>query len=298
MLGQRTFRLLSFSLLCIFIALIALDLGLSWRYITALIHPVCTTPKTLPGISNPEEHYLNTKDGFKLRSWYYPGTNGAAIISMGGLGGSLGDKIPPVAPLIRNGFGVLQIDSRGCTDPISPVTLGANELNDAAAGLDFLFSRRDVIPDKIAVYGFSMGAVTAIRTAARYPQIAAVVAEGGYGNLGHHIVRPEPSQGSPIKLFRLTLAGVYWLRTGINPWTISPIDDLPSISPRPLLLIYGENEIDSGAGWDQYKSARQPKELWVVPEGSHGRNHLIHPERYQKKVVDFFQQTIVNPREP
>ncbi|MGD2155960.1 MAG: alpha/beta hydrolase [Anaerolineales bacterium] len=295
---QRTFRLFSFSLLCIFIALIALDLVLSWRYITALIYPGCSSPHQLQGFGKPEEHYLITEDGLTLRSWFYPGINGAAIISMGGLGGSLGDKIPPVAPLIRNGFGVLQIDSRACANPISPVTLGANELNDAAAGLDFLLSRRDVNPDKIALYGFSMGAVTAIRTAARYPQIAAVVAEGGYGNLGCHIVRSELSQSAPIKFFRLTLASVFWLRTGVHPWMISPIDDLTSISPRPILLIYGDSEIDSGAGWDQYKSARQPKELWVVPEGSHGRNHLAHPEWYQQKVVDFFQQTIANPTQP
>jgi dipeptidyl aminopeptidase/acylaminoacyl peptidase len=197
-----------------------------------------------------------------------------------------------VAPLIRNGFGVLQIDSRSCADPSSPVSLGANEIKDTAAGLDFLLSRPEVNPDHIAIYGFSMGAVTAIRTAARHPQIAALVAEGGYANLGQHFTRSETSQNVIIRIFRITLLGVYWIRTGINPWSISPVDDFPTISPRPVLLIYGENEIEAGNGWAQYNAARQPKDIWVVPDGVHGRNHMVDPDGYELKIVEFFQRIL------
>jgi dienelactone hydrolase len=83
---------------------------------------------------------------------------------------------------------VLQIDSRACARPSAPVTLGAKETHDAEAGLEFLLGRPEV--EEIGVFGFSMGAAAAVRTAAQRTEIAAVVAEGGYYNLGDDLVEP------------------------------------------------------------------------------------------------------------
>ncbi|MFQ5616565.1 MAG: alpha/beta hydrolase, partial [Anaerolineales bacterium] len=197
-------------------------------------------------------------------------------------------------PLLQAGYGVLQIGSRACakTPPV-PVTLGASEVNEAAAGLIFLQSRPEVAPDRIGIFGFSMGGVGAIRTAARHPEIAAVLAEGGYYNLGNDIVEPDDASVSvPRRIFLYTIAGVFWLRTGISPWTISPVDDIARISPRPVLLIYGEHEAGFGRAQAQFESAGEPKELWITPDGSHGQNYLVAPEEYERRVLEFFNQTI------
>jgi dienelactone hydrolase len=127
--------------------------------------------------------------------------------------------------------------------------------------LDFLLGRPEVDPGRIGVMGFSMGGVTAIRAAARHAQIAAIVAEGGYFNLGKHLAGNGATESIPMRALRYSIAAAYWLQVGENPWQVSPIDDLPAISPRAVLLIYGEGEIFNGLGDLQFSAAGEPKEL-------------------------------------
>lgn len=292
MIGRRFFRLTLFGIFALVFALIAIDITLAWIYISALTHPACPIPRTLDNISPPEEHWLLTEDGLTLRAWYYPSENGRAILTAGGLGGSLGQTLPPVKSLIRAGYGVLQVDTRACADPPARVTLGADEIYDAAAGLEFLIARPEIDPQRIGAFGFSMGAVTLIRASARQPRIRALIAEGGYANLGEHITQPGAEKSLPRQVFLYTVAETYWLQTGVNPWLVSPRDDLASIGSSPVLLIYGEGEIERGGGWEQFKAAHKPKALWVVPGGDHGSNHLAAPQEYERRVLEFFEQEL------
>jgi len=287
----RFLRLAAFAALSVVAAWLAISLGLAWFYSYFLTHPGCqASPTQIPDIPAPQEIWLKTADGLSLRSWYYPGQNGMAILTLGGMGGALGENLPPVDFLIQKGFGVLQIDSRACARPAHPITLGAKEVLDAEAGLAFLQSQQEV--KKIGIFGFSLGAVAAIRTAARHPEIVAVVAEGGYFNLGDDMIEPE-SQLSPLRRgFLYTIAGAYWLQSSVNPWEISPIDDLAAISPRPVLLIYGDGEVASGRALEQFTAAREPKSLWIVPGGAHGSNFNASPGEYRRRVTDFFSRAM------
>ena len=289
----RILRLSAFALGSGLVFYLAVNIGLASLYVTALAHPGCN--KTVAPIADgptAEEHILLTADGLRIRSWYYPPQNGAVILALGGPSGSLGESLPPVDFLLRNGYGVMQIDSRACATPPAAVTLGANELMEAEAGLNFLRSRPEV--KQIGAMGFSMGGVTAIRTAARRPEIMAVVAEGGYYNLGKDFVEPEQAKPLYLNFFLHIVAGCFQYLYGINPWEISPVDDLPRISPRPVLLIYGEHEIQDGHGDIQLAAAREPKQLWIVPGGAHGTNYLVAPQEYERRVLEFFNQALVN----
>lgn len=289
--NKRILKLTAFTALSCALLYLVISTSLAGVYAYFLTHPACmTNPPRIPGLPSPEEHWLSTSDGLSLRTWYYPGDNGAAILALGGMGGALGENLPPVEFLIHAGFGVLQIDSRACARPASVVTLGAKEVLDAEAGLSFLRSRPEV--EKIGIFGFSMGAATAVRTAARQVDIAAVVAEGGYFNLGEDFVEPESQINLLYRTFLYTIAGAYQFFSGVNPWQVSPIDDLPSISPRPLLLIYGEGEAGSGRALAQFDAAREPKTLWIVPGGAHGSNFAASPGEYQSRIVEFFNAAL------
>lgn len=270
-----------------------MDFLVAWFFVGALTYPPCPNPPLIQGdYPQHQDITLTTDDDLAIRAWYYPSQNGAAIIALGGINGSLGDQLPPVRPLLNAGYGILQIDTRRCATPPAPVTLGYHELYDAAAGLKFLLSRPEVDPARIGLYGFSMGGVSAIRTAARHPEISAVIAEGGYFNLGDDFIEPESDQFFIQKIFLYSIAGMFWLRTGINPWEISPIDDISLINPTPIFLVYGEHEAQSGRAHLQFEAARQPKELWIVPDGKHGHNHLIASREYENRILDFFSLTL------
>ncbi len=282
-------KLLIFSMLTL---LILLDVGVSWLYVNALINPGCLQAPPMPaGLPAPQNVQLEAED-ITVPAYYYPSQNGAAVITLGGLGGAGGDNHPPAAFLIRAGYGVLQIGSRACAAPPAQVTVGYHEVQDAAAGLAFLQTRAEVDPNRIGLFGFSMGGVSAIRTAARHPEAAAVLAEGGYYNLGADIVGADAETGLLRRAFLYTIAGVFRLQTGINPWDSSPVDDIATISPRPVYLIYGEHEVVKGRPDLQYEAAQEPKTLWIVPGGDHGTNYGIAQEEYERRTLEFFEQAL------
>jgi dipeptidyl aminopeptidase/acylaminoacyl peptidase len=287
---RRRLRLIIFTVLALLAAYILTNATLAWFYVSDLTHPPCQEqPQTIPGLMPPETVKLQTQtlegEVLDLRAWYYPPQNGVAILALGGVEGALGENLPPVSFLVQEGYGALQIDSRMCALPSTQITLGADEITDVAAGLDFLLNQPEV--EHIGAIGYSMGASAVVRAAARHPEIEAVIAEGGYHNLGDDIVKLDAPL-SPRKVLLYGVASAYWLQTGWNPWQVSPIDDLAHISPRPLLLIYGEEEAASGEALRQFSVANEPKQLWIVPGGSHGKNYLVAPQDYRRRVLNFY----------
>lgn len=278
-----------FVLLSIGILFLILNAGLAWIFIKALTRPTCPIPQPHPGGYSYQEHWLQTEDGVVIRIWYYPSQNNAAIITLGGLTGSLGNKIPPVDFLLQAGYGIVQVDTRACSQPPAPVTLGAHEIYDAEAALSFLHTVPGVDPDRIGVMGFSMGGATAIRLMARHTAIQSLVRDGGYASL-EELFKPTANNSSIEVIFRRFSQWMFQWHTGINPKTISPIDDLQVIKGRPVFFIYGEMEVELGRA--QFEAASEPKEMWVVPGGTHGKNHLVAPQEYRQKVIEFFNRTL------
>ena len=211
------------------------------------------------------------------------------VITLGGLSGSLGALVPPADFLLAHGYGVVEIAGRQCASPPGKVTLGYLEGQDAVSVIQYIMRNDNYNAKNIGVYGFSMGGAAAVRAARLYPEIDAVVAEGAFGNLGENFIA-----GSPFKALEYNIAIQYWLRTGINPWRFSPIDDLAEIKNAAVFLIYGEHEPGSAHAPALYQAANQPKQLWIVPGGSHGVNHLTAPQVYEEKVLDFFDRYLLD----
>ena len=192
--------------------------------------------------------------------------------------------LPEANLVAASGYGALTIDYRNCAG--KAVTLGAEEIDEANAALAFVQTQNGV--NWIGMYGFSVGGVTAIRAAADDPSIAALVSAGNYANLYEEIALTPPAK--PLSLawqIQQAVAGLYSVRTGVGAKEISPMDDLATIAPRPVLLIYGEDEIGAVRGYEQFNSAGQPKSLWVVEGAGHGGYIMAQPEQFQQRVVGF-----------
>lgn len=118
------------------------------------------------------------------------------------------------------------------------------------------------------VVGLSVGGITAIRGAARFSDIDALVAIGGYTSLDPQINQKYAPALSSRWIVQRLVPIFFRLETGVHTSQLRPVDDVAAISPRPLLLIYGDEEIDN-SGREQFAAASQPKELWVVPGTGH-----------------------------
>ncbi len=83
-------------------------------------------------------------------------------------------------------------------------------------------------------------------------------------------------------------------RLGIDAEPHSPIYHVHRLAPRPLLFIAGE--LDRLAPLDGvralYEAAGEPKELWVIPEATHGKCQETAGAEYDRRIANFFKKNI------
>ncbi len=256
--------------------------GSSAAYIQALLNPTCVpSGAARPGFRTVT---LTTAGGLALNGWYHPSSNGALILLLGGQGSNRDSMLAEASFLSAHGYGALTLDGRQCAG--ATTTLGYREVEDLEGMVDFASAQPEV--RWLGALGFSAGGVTVIRGAARIPQVQAVVAEGNFANLYQEITAVESPPLSLGWQIRHLVAVAYTLSVGVWPGQVSPLDDLPAVSPRPVLLVHGEYEVGRTCGQAQAEAAGPNAELWVVPAASHGQYYALQPVEYEKRILDFF----------
>jgi len=254
-------------------------------YTEKLLRPACHRAETL-SVPDFEPVTLTTFEGLALTGWWHPPQNGAVILLVGGLGASRDTMLPEARLLAEAGYGALTLDSRACAGTSG--TLGVDETNELDTMLGY--AQRQPGVEWIGALGFSVGGVTVLRAAAANPKLKAVIALGNYANLHDEIIYTPSVFLSPQWQAQRLVLLAYRLRTGLPPRAVSPIDDLPRIAPRPVLLVHGERELNRTRGQDQ-ASACPSAELWVVPNAGHGQYRALHPEEYTRRIRSFFDSS-------
>jgi dipeptidyl aminopeptidase/acylaminoacyl peptidase len=275
---------------------------ISRRYAHALAFPGCSDLRRHPpdvGIPDYQELTFVPQAGrrvprgeLRLTAWWLPSKNGAAVILIPGLGQSRDAMLDHAAMLARHGYGVLLTEPRPCADSELAFTAGYNEVHDVAGALALVQDQPGVDSDRIGVLGFSVGGATAILGAAQLDDIQAVVAEGHFYNLGHDIVNTGGDNSLLQDFYYRAILFFYRHYTGLDARLISPIDAIGHISPRPVLLIFGEHEVGHGHAYEQFAAAGRPKSLWVVPGVGHGGYIQAWPEEYEARVISFFDAAL------
>jgi fermentation-respiration switch protein FrsA (DUF1100 family) len=260
-------------------------------------------PRRTPMTSTPVESGLlyepvtfTSADGLRLAGWYIPSHNGAAIILCHGLGANRADMLPQAVLLAEHGYGSFLFDFRAHGESEGEmVTYGYAETDDVLAAVDYLLSRSDVDPQRIGILGGSLGAATALRAAARSTRLKAVVAESAFTSLEDEVASSfTVFSGLPAFPFApLTVAFAQW-QTGLRISEVRPIDDIPSIAPRPVFIIHGTDDdlIPAEQGLRLYEAAGEPKELWMVGVMGHESPLGIFPDEYEKRVIGFFDKAL------
>lgn len=226
---------------------------------------------------------LTTRDGLKLAAWYTPPQNNAVILVAHGYNDNRPESFHVM--FAQNGYGVLSWDFRahgGSEGEMS--TLGYYERMDVEAALEFALAQEGV--EHIGAWGGSMGAATLILSAAEHPEIEALAADSAFPSLDS-VMRLN----MPIKVFQpfILFWGEYY--SGIEFEAVNPEAVIHEISPRPVFIIDGWEgaAIAMNAPYRLYGSALEPKELWVEDGVSHLGMYSYNPQKYERKVLRFFE---------
>ncbi|MBV8488020.1 MAG: alpha/beta hydrolase [Planctomycetaceae bacterium] len=308
------------------LALAALVLFLS--YCTARYGPVIERifelrPVFAPLHITPEDLgelvRFKTDDGIELAGSYLPRRTAFRIGQLVFCHEFLSNRfsyLPYLESLRDIGYDIFTFDFRnhgksGSDPAYTPMQWATDfEVRDLRAALRYLRSRDNHDTAGFALFGVSRGGSTALAVAAEEPDVWAVVTDGAFptrGTMTAYIIRWAAIYVNSQLFLLLVPRWMYaivgclsLLRTQRKLNCRFPDIETAArlISPRPWLLIHGQRDayISPEIAQSLFAKARQPKEMWLVPDAKHNHCREFDPEAYAATITDFLSRSA--PRRP
>ncbi|MBD1995651.1 alpha/beta hydrolase [Leptolyngbya sp. FACHB-541] len=208
---------------------------------------------------------LPVSDSEKISATYLPNPEADyTLLYIHGNAEDLGDIQPMLIRLQSWGFGVFAYDYRGYgTSDGKPSERNAYE--EAETAYQYLTQQLGVSPDKVILYGRSVGGGSAVELATRH-SVAGLILESTF-----------------TSAFRVVV-----------PIPILPFDKFPSVQriaqvDCPVLVMHGEADADIPVEHGQrlYDAALEPKlSLWIEGAG-HNDFTWVAEEQHQAALVEF-----------
>jgi pimeloyl-ACP methyl ester carboxylesterase len=288
---RYVFNIFSTIILSITLAILFLSIYFTNQWTQAILHPTRTIPTGNFLKENNIEYQevtLITEDGIKLSAWYTPPKNGAVILVAHGYNDNRPESL--YVMFAKHGYGVLAWDFRAHGNSEGEISsLGYYEQLDVEAALDFALAQEGV--ETIGAWGGSMGASTILLTASQRTEIKAVVADSAFPSLADVLKLNMPIEFlHPLVLF----LGEY--QTGIQIEEVNVEKVIGDISPRAVFIIDGWHgaAIIMNSPYRLYDSAGEPKQIWAEDGVPHLGTYANNPQRYENRVIKFFDTWLLN----
>lgn len=255
--------------------------GLRWLELSMTFQPVqLTADRRVAPPAGAEEVWFNSKDGTRLHGWYFSGSEPTAptIIYFHGNGGNITNVGWLGQALARRGFGVLLFDYRGYGLSGGTAVDESDLYLDGEAAFDFIVNEKRAVPERIVLYGQSLGTAVATETAARKPA-GALILESGF------------SSASSLASTALSWLPRFLHRVGRNRFASG--EKLKRIR-IPVLISHGDPDpvIPTEEGRALFAAANEPKKLLIVPGGGHnvfgsaGTTYLDQVEEFIRRATE------------
>lgn len=190
------------------------------------------------------------------------------------------------------GFVALAFNFRGAGSSQGNIDM-VGWTRDLITAIDFLSMLPEVDKSKICLLGSSGGAAVSIYVAALDPRVYAVTALACPAEFD--FMADGSRVDSLIRSFRdIGIMRDPGFPLSVDKWlegfrTISPIDYIDRISPRPLLLIHGDKDetVPVAHAGRLYDRAREPKQMTVLSGAGH---RLRTDERAISVAMDWIRE--------
>ncbi|MCX5722785.1 MAG: alpha/beta hydrolase [Nitrospirae bacterium] len=223
-----------------------------------------------------EEVWFTSGDGTKLFGWYVENlaTNGV-ILWCHGNAGNIINRLENLKLLSQLGLSVFLFDYRGYgRSQGKPSEEGLYQ--DALGAYDYLTRTRMIRPERLVLFGRSLGAAVAGELASQKPA-AGLILESAFPSI--EAVAKFHYGGLPVH--RLLGAD------------FSLIDRLPQLS-LPKLIIHGDKDdiIPLELGRQIFEAAKPPKSFYLIEGADHNNTYQIGGAAYFQRWIEFVHTVI------
>lgn len=246
-----------------------------------------------PGLSfEVAEVTFEGGDDLKMAGWKVPSQNGVTIILLHGYGTNRTALLWHAKQLVGAGYGVLMYDERASGESEGTRrSYGWEDPRDVQGAIRFVEAGRD--GERIGIAGCSIGGQIALQSAARYPELEAVWADGASTVQARDL---PPTRNPIVALMILENYSLDWAyELKLNMDAPPPmIEIIGNIAPRPIMLVGGGQALALiGSEGDtvvpRYAHYAGPNaQTWIIPEATHCDGPIRRPDEYAERMIEFF----------
>ncbi len=220
---------------------------------------------------NTEDVWFTNADGTRLHGWFVRTAQTparATVLHCHGNGGNLSHLRWFAEALAERGFDTLIWDYRGYGRSGGEITDEWGLYADGTAAYEWLIRERGVQPERLIIYGQSLGSTVAVDLATRKPAAALVL---------------ESALSSASSMASATLPWLPHLLHGIGKNRFESARKLSTIK-LPIFIAHGtaDEVVPLAQSQINFAAAHEPKEIMVIKGGTHnlfGQHHDVLLER-------------------
>jgi pimeloyl-ACP methyl ester carboxylesterase len=240
---------------------------------------------------------FSTQDSKTLEGWFIPSVRGAPLVFLcHGYKSNRAELLTLASTFQENGYNLFIFDFRGHgTNPVRLSTLGIRETQDLLSALKTFTGRPDVDPDRVGVWGVSLGAYVALSAAIESDKIKAIVVDSPFQSPGSFVETEIPSiLGLDTFVFnKLTRFGFFLVNLPQVQDTDVWFHSLARLQGRDKLFITNEETPALETQTLQvFNRCPQPKELLRLKHSKTSILYDLERKNYENTVVEFFKKRL------
>ena len=259
--------------------------GLRWLEWFTTFHPVrIDANRRLPPPSGAEDVWFTTADGYRINGWFFeskmrPST--ATVVFFHGNSGNITDVGWLGQWFAQRGFDALLVDYRGYGASEGEQGSEWDLYADGDAAVAFVTQEKHVRPEKIVLYGTSLG-TTVVADVGSRQQVGALIIESGL------------SSASSLANHRF-----WWLPQKLHFLGKNGFESARKLASvrAPVLIVHGDPDpvVPTSEGRILFEAANQPKRLLIFPGAGHNVFGSVG-DPYLNQVAEFIRESVPNDR--
>lgn len=224
-----------------------------------------------------EDVWFQAADGARLFGWYVEAAaDRTVILWCHGNAGNVINRLDNLRYLYGQGLSVFLFDYRGYgrSQSLRPSEEGLYQ--DALGAYDYLTRQRMIRPERIVIFGRSLGAAVAAEVALHKPA-AGLILESSFPSI------------EAVAKFHYGGLPLHWLLGA----EFRLIDRLPQLS-LPKLVIHGDNDdiIPIELGRQVFDAAKPPKFFLPVRGADHNNTYEVGGAAYFQRLAEFCRAAV------